>query len=531
MNEERRRLVGDILRRRRQGESQRGISRAIGLSRKTIRRIIAQEEARREQGEHALERELPQRRTPRESKLDEYDERIRAWLKQYPDLTAIRLLEKMRGEGFEGGYTIVRQRLKQLREELGEVEDPKPVMEVETPPGQQCQFDWSPYKLKGGLEVQLWDCILSWSRAPFFAAEDNTRQTTIMRSLQASFEAWGGVPDEAVTDSMPGVVDRWENDRPVLNVRFVDFAAYYDFSVHIAPRGDGAYKGKVERRFRYAKGNLLNGRSFHSMEQFRETLDWWAGAHAMAREHPKIKRPIREMLEQERPHLKPLPARPYDTRDVTIAVVDRMGYVLFDTNRYQVEDEHIGKRVYLCVGPEQLEVFDQGVHRLVEHERLPTGAGQKQSIRGKKPRRGRYDLELLSARLEEWGDLPEAFAHRLRKHHRYPGPHMARVLDLQLDWSLDDIVRAMEHADQYQAYSSHALERILHARFSPRRLDEQIAHRTRQHIRQVMQQHPVAQRSLDTYQSLRTGDGPQASLAGEVSHDEETRRTKSKEPR
>ncbi|MCK5802227.1 MAG: IS21 family transposase [Lentisphaeria bacterium] len=521
MNEERKHLVYEVLRRLRQGESKRGISRALGIARKTIRSILNEEEKRREHGEQALERELPRRRTPKGSKLDVFEEQIQAWLKYYPDLTAVRLHEKLVGEGFEGGYTIVRERLKRIRQESKQAKTTKPVMEVETAIGQQCQFDWSPYELKNGLKVQLWSCVLSFSRGPSFEATDNTRQTTILRMLQHSFEGWGGVPDEAVTDSMPGVVDRWECDRPVLNVRFVDFAAYYDFAVHIAPRGDGAYKGKVERRYRYAEGNLLNGRSFYSLEQFREALVWWEREHAMKRKHPKTKRPIWEMLEQERPHLKPLPSHPYDARDVVIAVVDRMGYVVFETNRYQVDADHIGKRVYLCVGPERLEVFDQGVHRLVEHERLPTGAGKKQLCEGKKAPRGRYDLALLSARLEEWGDVPEAFAQRLRTQHRYPGPHLARILELQLTWSLDDIVHAMEHASRYQAYDSHSLTRILQARATPRRLDEQIANRTRQHIREVMQEHPVAQRSLDSYQSLRTGDTPQSSPQGAIRHDEQ----------
>lgn len=99
---------------------------------------------------------------------------------------------------------------------------------------------------------------------------------------------------------------------------------------------------------------------------------------------------------------------------------------------------------------------------------------------------------------------------------------------MQLTWSLDDIVRAMEHAAQYQAYDSHALERILHARFSPRRLEEQIAHRTRLHIRQIMRQHPVVQRSLDSYQTLRTGDPP--SPQGAPCHDEQSPHDESQAP-
>lgn len=106
MNEARRRLVYEVVRRAARGESGRGIARALGIAPRTVRKILAREEMRRTEGESALDRELPWRRTPRGSKLDAFDEQIAAWLDQYPDLTATRLLEKLTGEGFTGGYTI-----------------------------------------------------------------------------------------------------------------------------------------------------------------------------------------------------------------------------------------------------------------------------------------------------------------------------------------------------------------------------------------------------------------------------------------
>lgn len=502
MREARRRLVYEVVKRARRGDSQRGIARALAIAPRTVKRILADEEIRRSEGESALERELPAARAPRPSKLDEYEERIAAWLDEYSDLTATRLLEKLGGIGFDGQYTIVREYLKALR---GRRKPARAVEIVETPPGQQGQFDWSPFKLANGAIENLWSYTLSWSRARSFAGEDNTRQTTILRRLVASFERFGGVPYESVTDSMPGVVDRWECDRPILNVRFVDFAAYYNFAVHIAPRGDGAYKGKVERPFRYVDENLFNGRTFRSREEFHETLTWWVATHAMQRPHPKTKRPIAEMLEEERPHLQPLPTRPYDTRDVVQRLVDSTAHILHSTNLYPVPEEHIGELVYVCVGPDKLEVFDRGVHRVAELARLPDGAGQTQASDRKK--RGRYDVTLLQERLAAWGPSAEDFATKLRARKRYPGAELNHILGLQVTWSADDIVKALAHAMKYGAFDARAVERILEARHKPRRLAEQIADATRGHVREVMKGHPVEQRALSSYETLRTGDG------------------------
>jgi len=512
-------LVYEVLRRHARGESQRAISRALGIARDTVKGILAKQAERRAQGESAIEREVGRAPTPRPSKLDAYEADITACLAQYEDLTAVRLLELLEQKGFVGGYTIVRERLKELRSAQ------KPVAEafevVETPPGQQCQFDWSPYDLEVDLRVQVWSCTLSWSRGRSFRAEDNTRQTTIFNCLKDSFAELGGVPREGVTDSMPGVVDRWECNRPILNLRFVDFAAYYNLVAHIAPRRCGRYKGKVERPFRYLEENLLNGRHFHSFAEFREVLAWWTRERAMKRPHPVTGRPLWEMLAEERPYLQPLPVRPYDTRDVAIRLVDTQGYVQHETNFYRVPDEHVGELVYLCVAPDKLEVFDRRVHRLAEHERLPDGAGLRaKGESGKRPR-GRYDVTLLCERVAAFGPAAEEFAERLRTAKRYPGPELTYILGLQLGWSGDDVAKALAHALKYDAYDARAVERILQARFRPRTFAQQIAESTRARIGELMRDHPVVQRPLQSYETLRTGDSCLAPCQEERNDDQE----------
>ena len=76
MHEERQHLIYEVLRRLRQGESRRGIARAMGIAPKTVRRVLKDQAKRREDGESSLERELPQQGTPRASKLEPYEEQI-----------------------------------------------------------------------------------------------------------------------------------------------------------------------------------------------------------------------------------------------------------------------------------------------------------------------------------------------------------------------------------------------------------------------------------------------------------------------
>jgi transposase len=510
MREERRHLVYEVLRHLRKGESQRGIARTLGIAPKTIRAMQRDQQERREQGESSIEREVHPPRTPRRSKLDRYADQIKLWLEKYPDITAQRLLERLQEVGFDGQYTVVRLHLRQLRKALGMAKK-KAVVVVRTAPGQQSQFDWSPYEIAGSVPVQVWGHSLSWSRARSFLSSDNQRQPAIFNGLKGGFELWKGVPGECVTDSMPGVVDRWEAGRPILNVRFVDFAAYYAFSVVISPRRFPRFKGKTERPFWFVELNFLNARTFHSPEQFAEELARWQEHKAMEMEHPETGRPIREMLELERPHLHPLPPKPYDTRDIVSRVVDAYAYASFETNFYPVPEQHVGDVVYLCVGPDSVEIFDLGVHRVAVHQRMPAGAG----IRPDNPwvgKRGRYDIERLIANLSAWGPAAEAFALQVRERKRYAGSELSHLLGLRAQWSADDILGAVTHAAKYQAYEVKAVERILVARYTPRRLAEQIADASRRQIQDRMHDHPVRQRGIDTYDVLRTGD---AALVGE----------------
>jgi len=265
-------------------------------------------------------------------------------------------------------------------------------------------------------------------------------------------------------------------------------------------------KAVAKRLFGYHEKNLLNGRRFRSYEDYVEALEWWVREKAHGRPHHETGRPIREMLELERGTLQPLPARPYDTRDVFVRLVDDYLRVQVETNHYPVPVQ-VGALVYVCAGEKSLVVCDHMARRLIEHERLPSGAGIK--LDPPHIHRVRYDLDELVERVGTWSETAAAFAAELRASRRRPGPELSRLLQLQVNWSRDDIVAAMAHAQRYRCYEVVKLERILELRCSPRRFEDRIADRTRERIREVMRSHPVTQRPLSSYDILRTGDaGP-----------------------
>jgi hypothetical protein len=376
-------------------------------------------------------------------------------------------------------------------------------------PGQRGEFDWSPYRVGPDheLRVSVWNGVLSWSRYPTPQARDNTRQTTILECLSRSLALWGGVPQELVTDSMPGVVDRWECDQPILNARFVDYAAHYEFVVKIAPRRCPKYKARTERRFWFIEQNALNGRRFETIPGLDEYFGVWVRDKVLYRTHPDRPATIGQILAEERLHLRPLPAHPYDTRDVVVHVVSATGHVHFQTHQYPVPGAAPGELVYVCADAGRIVVCNSSARRLVEHERLADGAKiQLAQLPGM--RRPRGDVDQLLVQLAQWHEDALAFARAVRERSRQAAAQLARLVMLQGQWNREDVLKAMRHAMGYACFDVAAVERILLARYTPRSLPEAIAERSLEQIRQLMKDHPVPRRSVNSYPCLRRGDRP-----------------------
>lgn len=105
----------------------RALARHFSIGRNTVRSAIRKNEERRGQGHDAMNCLV---RKKRSSKLDQFNKPIRQLLEKFPKITGQRLFEELTIEGYIGGISILRSRLRELRPQSKR----EPVIRFETEP-------------------------------------------------------------------------------------------------------------------------------------------------------------------------------------------------------------------------------------------------------------------------------------------------------------------------------------------------------------------------------------------------------------
>ncbi len=348
--------INEIIHRRTLGQSIRGIARSMHLSRRAVGRALTEQDSARKQG--SPHPGLPRRRRLRGSMIDNYEEAIGGFIRRYPDITIIRLLEELRALGYQGGYSVLRERVKTLR-----IPAPAPLIQrFETGPGIQAQMDWTVYTInfsaEGPRRVNLFSYLLGYSRRQYLHFTERQDFETLLRQHVRAFEHLGGVAATCLYDNMKTVVDRWEGGEPLYNTRFLAFATHYGFRPRACWPRRPQTKGKVERPFSYVESNLLNGRTFSSLEHLNQTTQVWLANTADVRVHRETnKRPI-DAHAEEQVHLLKLPENAYDTARVVYRVVDVEGMIAYESNLYSTPWRFVGRMMPVRITEHELIVYD-----------------------------------------------------------------------------------------------------------------------------------------------------------------------------
>jgi transposase len=337
----------------RQGLSVSAISRQLGIDRKTVRRYVAR----------GLEPPKYKPRVPQPGVIDPFRSYLAERITSFPALTARRLWRELKDRGYRGGYTILKEAVRELR-------PPRtPAFEVrfETAPGEQAQVDLAHFEVvftdEPGVKriVWLFSMVLGFSRLIWCRFVIHQDLQTVLRCHIAALEALGGAPREILYDRMKtAVVGEDADGLVVYNRGLIELARHYGFQ----PRACRPYrpktKGKVERPFRYIREDFFLAGSFRNLDDLNVQLRHWLDTVANPRVHATTQRIVNETFAEEKPALKPLPLTPYRAVLKLERRVSHEGMVSIGGNLYSVPDTTRRRILDVHAFADEIRIFENG---------------------------------------------------------------------------------------------------------------------------------------------------------------------------
>jgi len=306
-----------------EGQSEREIARLLGLSRNTVRVIIAQGGA-------------PPPTHPRTDKQT-LDQELLRRLYQECQGWVVRVHEKLvEEEGLTVTYSTVKRRLR----ELGISDPPKTrCQRVPDEPGAEMQHDTSPYPVElAGRRVGLIASLiyLRYSKRrylKFYRAFDRFKMKCFFHQ---ALMFWGYAARQCIIDNTNLARLRGTGANAVLHPEMEAFARQYGFAFRCHERGHANRKAGEERSFWTVETNFLPGRTFQSLEDLNQQALEWSTVRLEHRPQGKARLLPAQAFEHERAYLIELPAHlpaPYRTHS---RGTDEYGYAAWDGNFYWV---------------------------------------------------------------------------------------------------------------------------------------------------------------------------------------------------
>ena len=425
-----------------EGVSIRQIQRETGLHFTTVKKILANSSPPAFQ--------IPEREG---TKLAPFKERIAEIIQLDKDInkkqrhTAKRIFERIREEGYSGGYVRVACFVKECKKTSQEVFVPL----VHEPGEAQMDFGFALVKMAGVLrKVAFFAMSLPHSDGMFIVAYPRECTETFQDGHVRAFSFFGGVPYRIRYDNASTSVAQITGSRSrKLTDGFLQLQSHYLFDSRFCLVGRPNEKGVVEGIVKYARQNYLvpvpEVADFEELnsyleERCREDLERRLRGKKLSK---------KELLKEDQAAFLPMPDAPFDACKKASTTVDRLSVVRFDCNDYSVPVRYAhypvvvkgyAKKVLIC----RKELLIAEHPRLWEKEDISFNPIHYLELLERKP--GALDH---ARPLADW-HLPECFEHlrmRLEEDGRRAGTReFIRVLRLLEKHTLNKVEQAVNKA-------------------------------------------------------------------------------------
>jgi transposase len=341
-----------------EGKGIKAIARQLRLHRKTVRKLLGVASGTRKQAAAQ----------PRSSILAPYQAEIRQALDDCADIRAPAVLDRLRAKGYQGGITVVRDRLKLLR--------PRPKEEAfftrDYGPAQMLQVDWADFgfALPGcARRVSAFVAALPFSRYLYLEFVLSQAMGSFLRCMDRALRFFGGRTLVDVFDGMKTVVKERAANQVVFNQRFLEYAGARGFAAQVCPPRRPTSKPYVERPIGFVRTRFWPGRRFSDLFDLNVQAATWRDDIANNRIHDDTgKVPSLVFKNEERRLLEPVPDRYFDTDDLESCGVSKTFRLRFDRSVYSVPWRLIGQTVLVRANDGEVGIF-LGPKRVAVHNR------------------------------------------------------------------------------------------------------------------------------------------------------------------
>lgn len=342
----------------REGWAKTRIAEKLGMSRNTVSRLLDLPEPPRYE------------RIAQGSKLDPFKGSILTMLKEDAKAPATVIIEHLRRDGYDGGISILKDHLRQVRPLLVEAEARQRTSYL---PGEIAHTDWWDTKVwvpvGRGATREVFGLVTTLPHSAAHAAVFSFSKTMadFLPAFSGTLLRLGGVSEKMVVDRDSSIVV--PGSRPA---RLHDEVAAVFGGFRVKPVILGARKpqskGQVERTIGYLETSFLPLRRFEDIEDLQAQHDQWATEVAFGRYHRRVGAKVGDAWMVERGFLSPLPDPLPDTDRRTEVRVTKDGFCRVADVDYSVPPGLSGRRLGVKVSTTEVVIFSEGTE-IARHRR------------------------------------------------------------------------------------------------------------------------------------------------------------------
>lgn len=313
------------------GVSWREIARQLGVSRDTVRKYATMEGCSPK----------PAVRKGRRSLIDAHSETVDSWLAadrlmpRKQRHTARRVYDRLvEEEGFQGSYSSVQRYVRRWREEHRP--DGDGYLELDWRAGaMQVDFGEAVATIGGGdVKVHCLVATFPHSNMRYVAAMPGENAECVCEGLTQIFDHIGMAPRVLVLDNATGAGHRVAWNKVAVVRVFAMFCDHYRLETRFCNPYSGNEKGSVENAVGFLRRNLMvpkpNAESHRQLTRhLLSRCDTIADA-----DHYRSGRPIRELFDEDRGELQPLPRARFDAVEWVERKADKEGNIQIGSVRY-----------------------------------------------------------------------------------------------------------------------------------------------------------------------------------------------------